>query len=115
MNKKTPIFAKLLWFVAGGLMAHLAYAQDSLPDAQSTMSAPAPVTADSMPSESAAPRGMLHHWPRLAPQARGEKSLNELLVEHPELQTHSHMTYYSSPIKVGERARLQPPGSEFAH
>jgi hypothetical protein len=38
-----------------------------------------------------------------------------LLAQHPELQTHSHMTYYTSGIQVGQRARLQPPGSEFSH
>jgi hypothetical protein len=58
---------------------------------------------------------MLHRWRRVASWGRGEKSLDQLIAERPDLQTHSHMTYYYAPFQVGERARLQPPGSEFKH
>jgi hypothetical protein len=115
MNKNTLIFAGMLWFVGESVMAHLVYAQDAQSNVESIMSARTPVSADLPLPESAAPRGMLHHWPHVASLSRDEKNLTELLAEHPELQTHSHMTYYDSSLHVGERARLQPPGSEFAH
>ncbi|WP_144063418.1 hypothetical protein [Caballeronia insecticola] len=71
-------------------------------------------TADLTPFRIAAQVRMLHHWHRATSIPQENQSLNQLLARRPDLQTHSHMTY-TTQVRVGERTRLQLPGSEFAH
>lgn len=115
MKKKTLMQMSRLWFVGGSLVAHLAYAQDSPGIAEPTLPLEVTPTVDMPTAVTAAPRRMLHHWSRVGALSDDQKSMGEMLAEHPELQTHSHSTYYSWSLHVGERARLQPPGSEFSH
>ncbi|SAL76941.1 hypothetical protein AWB71_05351 [Caballeronia peredens] len=77
--------------------------------------APVIASVGSPPSGSAATTRMLHRWHYATSLPQDDQSLNQLLAQRPDLQTHSHMTYYSSPVLIGQRARLQPPGSEFNH
>jgi hypothetical protein len=115
MKFNTLSVVRLFSLVAASLIAQESFSQ----------SAPRNTFGFKMPSqqrpiplprvESTAPNSMLHHWPHATEQPDDEKSLGQLLAQHPELQTHSHMTYYTSSIQVGQRARLQPPGSEFSH
>ncbi|SFI76834.1 retropepsin-like aspartic protease [Paraburkholderia megapolitana] len=44
----------------------------------------------------------------IKPDAESPDDLVTMLKNHPELSTHSHMTYYPS-VRVVERTRLQPP------
>jgi hypothetical protein len=114
MKKKTLMQKSTLWFVGGSLVAHLAYAQDHSGIAEPTLPLEVTPTVDMPTTVTAAPRRMLHHWSRVGALSDDQKSLREMLTEHPELQTHSHSTYYSWSLHVGERAR-HPRGSDFAH
>ncbi len=106
---------KLLSLAGAVLLAHAAWSQN-LPRNTFGFRMPAQPSSIPMPrNETTAPGFMLHRWPHATASAGDSKSLGEMLAQHPELQTHSHMTYFSSSLRVGERTRLQPPGSEFSH
>lgn len=135
MNKKTLIFARMLCFSGCGLTVHFASAQDAPENMasivhRSTLSAAVPASSPRLESimrfstvtpavpqlpESVGTQGMMSRGRSVVSPGSPEKDVRELVAEHPELQTHSHTTYYNWSLHVGERTRLQPPGSEFAH
>ncbi|ACC71712.1 hypothetical protein Bphy_2540 [Paraburkholderia phymatum STM815] len=114
-NMRIACFATTVGVLGALLLAPPLYAQSPAFEALAkTLTPPSDATGPAS-SDNAAPTRMLHRWPHVDAMTRDQKSLGELLEEHPELSTHSNMTYYSSSLHVGERTRLQPPGSEFQH